>query len=384
MVTRVPVAPEVVEWAIDRTHDPEAIVASIPKAREWIDGASQPTINQLTSFAAQTGTPFGYLLLPHPPKLELPIKDFRDGFEKIEGDEPSADLLAVINQSIRRQDWYRDYALDLDLPEVDVVGRARSWNPAETAADMRKALSYEVTQRRGSWNDQRKHLLRSFEDIGGLTVATSMVANNAHRMLDSNEFRGFSLVDSIAPLVFINTGQTLNGQIFTLAHELGHIWRGVGGVGAEDLRRLPQNRLERWCNDVASEFLVPKSDLREHFIGFETAGLVEQLESLARIFKCGTLVILQALDRHGLQQFDDFQATYASEVARLAEIAAREGPGGGQFYGNQPYRIGERLSHALIDDAIAGRTSIGEAIKLMSFKSLSRFDNYAAYLDKKG
>lgn len=60
--------------------------------------------------------------------------------------------------------------------------------------------------------------MRAFEDLGGLTVATSMVENNTHRLLDPEEFRGFTLVDGLAPLVFVNTRQTLNGQLFTLAH----------------------------------------------------------------------------------------------------------------------------------------------------------------------
>lgn len=384
MPTRVPVAPEVVEWAIDRAHDPEAVVESIPNALGWVKGTSQPTINQLTSFAARTGTPFGYLLLPHPPQLELPIADFREGFETGDSGHPSADLLAVVNQSIRRQDWYRDYATELDLPAVDAVGRARNWDPYDTAADMRRVLEYEVPQRHGTWTDQRKYLLRAFEDLGGLTIATSMVENNNHRPLDLNEFRGFSLIDPLAPLVFVNTGQTINGQIFTLAHEFAHVWQGVGGLGAEDMRWRPQSQIERWCNDVASEFLVPESDLRDHYSELGREELVIQLDSLARIFKCGTLVILQAMNRHGLRRFDDFPAVYDSEVARLKSIAARQNDSGGQFYANQPYRIGARLSHALIDDAIGGRTSIDEAIKLMSFKSLSSFEKYTAYLEQGG
>src|SRR5699024_11786237 len=124
MPVRVPVAPNVVDWALDRARDPEAITDSMPKVREWIAGTSQPTVKQLTSFASRTGTPFGYLLLQRPPELELPVRDFREGFSGESPDEPSADLLAVLHQSIRRQDWYRDYAMENDLAEVEFVGRA--------------------------------------------------------------------------------------------------------------------------------------------------------------------------------------------------------------------------------------------------------------------
>lgn len=385
MAIRVPVSPDVLEWALDRAHDPDAVTEAMPKVWEWLAGDSQPTVKQLASFATRTGTPFGYLFLQRRPDLELPVTDFREGFEGTNLGKPSPNLLAVVHQSIRRQDWYRDYAIDNGLPEVETVGSAKGMSAMQAAAAMRNALNYEVSARRGSWNDQRRYLVRAFENLGGLTVATSMVENNTHRMLNPDEFRGFSLVDRLAPLVFINTTQTLNGQIFTLAHEFAHVWRGVGGVSLEDMRWKPQSDVERWCNDAASEFLVPEADLRQRYSSVRELDLVDQIERLARTYKCGTLVVLQAINQTGLRKFDDYGATYDDEVERLkAFTAGKSGSGSGQFLYNQPYRIGERLSRALIDDALNGRTMLSEAVRLMSLKSLTNFDNYAHYLNRAG
>lgn len=173
MPVRVPVSADVLEWALDRTQDPEAITSAMPKVLEWMAGDSQPTVKQLTSFAARTGTPFGYLLLQSPPALDLPVPDFREGFDGDTLGDPSPDLLAVVHQSIRRQDWYRDYALDNALPEVEIVGSAEGMNPTAAAAFMREALGYEIPQRRGSWNDQRRYLLHAFEDLGGRVCCTN-------------------------------------------------------------------------------------------------------------------------------------------------------------------------------------------------------------------
>lgn len=381
MPVRVPVSPEVLGWALDRSGDADAIADAMPKVREWITGDRQPTMKQLADFAARTGTPFGYLLLRRPPALTLPVPDFREGFAGSTPSEPSPDLLAVLHQSIRRQDWYRDYAIDNELAPVQQVGSAADKSATEAAADMRTALNYEAAARRGSWEAQRKYLLTAFEALGGLTVATSMVENNTHRMLDADEFRGFSLVDPLAPLVFVNTRQTLNGQIFTLAHEFAHVWRGAGGVSLEDTRSVPQSQIERWCNEVASEFLVPEADLRDRWGALRGLELLDQLERLARTYKCGTLVILQTINRAGLRQFSDYDATYDAEVERLKAIATDRGDGGGVFMTNQPFRIGERLSRALIRDALNGRTALSEAVRLMSLKSVTNFDNYARYLD---
>lgn len=380
MPTRVSVTPAVLTWAAELAgRDPGDLTERYPRWNAWLAGNSEPTLRQAEDLARSAGIPFGYLLLEDPPALELPVTDFREGFTP-DVREPSSDLLAIIHQSIRRQDWYREYAEELGLPEVTLVGSGAGATPLEVAAHMRSALTYEVEERRGSWADARKHLLRAFEDQGGLTVATSMVENNTHRLLDPDEFRGFTLVDPLAPLVFINTNQTLNGQLFTIAHEYAHAWLGQGGISREDLQREPDGEVERWCNAVASEFLVPADALVTAYERVAHLDLTEQLEDLATTFRCGTLVLLQSLRRLRLREFADFSAAYAHEEARLLAFASRKPTSGGDFHASQPFRIGERFSRAVISDALAGRTPMTEALRLTSLKSLSSLDTYAERL----
>lgn len=380
MTPRVSVAPDVLLWALDRAHDPEAVTTAFPGVSRWISGEGQPTVKQLQDFAARTGTAYGYFFLSTPPTIELPIEDFREGFDGDRYRDPSVNLLAVLHQSLRRQDWYRDYAIENGFGEVEVVGRAADMSALDAAADMRASLGYEVHSRTGSWADQRKRLLNAFEALGGLTVVTSMVENNTHRPLDLEEFRGFSLVDDVAPLVFVNARQTVNGQLFTLAHEFAHVWKGIGGLSDEDPRRDPQSDVESWCNAVASEFLVPGEDLRQRYSTVRSLSLTDQIDRLAGEYRCGTLVVLQAIRRERLRDFTDFQADYDAEVERLRSFERSETGSGGQFLYNQPFRIGTRLSRALIGDAMAGRTRFTDAVRLMSFKSMKNFDSYASYL----
>lgn len=377
---RVPVSPAVLLWLVDLSgREAGEFADKYSNWENWLAGKGGPTFNQAQQLAKAAGVPFGYLLLQRPPALDLPIPDFREGFDA-DLRQPSSDLLAVVHQSIRRQDWYRDYADYNGLPEVEVVGAGVRGEPDDVAADMRRRLDFEVEERRGSWNEVRRHLLRAFEALGGLTVATSMVENNTHRLLSPQEFRGFSLVDRLAPLVFVNTHQTLNGQIFTLGHEFAHVWLGRSGISLEDPKWEPRGEVERWCNAVASEFLVPRKDLSQHYAGVRDLSIIQQLEGLASRYRCGTLVVLQALRRESLRRFTDFDAVYDAELTRLQKLSEEKASGGGDHYANQPFRIGERFSRAIVSDALSGRTPLIDAIRLTSLKSLSSLDTYASRL----
>ena len=162
--------------------------------------------------------------------------------------------------------------------------------------------------------------------------------------------------------------------------EFAHIWRGASGVGKEDLKFDGGSDIERWCNAVASEVLVPGDDLATRHSEVAAAPLTEALDALAHEFRCGTLVVLQALRRTGKREIDNFNSAYDAEVRRLRGVSAANETSGGDHYNNQPFRIGERLSRALVADALEGRTPVLEAMRLMSMKSLSTFDEYVRRL----
>jgi len=119
----------------------------------------------------------------------------------------------------------------------------------------------------------------------------SGVVSNNRRKLDPDEFRGFALADDRAPLVFVNGADSKAAQMFTLAHELAHIWIGASALSDAGPASSPPAGVELWCNQVAAELLVPTAVLRAELRRDTPVG--EEAQRLARYFKVSTLVALR-------------------------------------------------------------------------------------------
>jgi Zn-dependent peptidase ImmA (M78 family) len=204
--------------------------------------------------------------------------------------------------------------------------------------------------------------------MGILVMCSGVVSNNNRRRLDPGEFRGFAMADRLAPLVFINGADTKSAQMFTLAHELAHIWLGQSAVSDAQLSQLSGNAVELWCNKVAAELLVPISIFRaEYRKGAELQGEVNRL---ARRFKVSTLVILRRVhDAGGLTQ-EEFWQAYRVELQRLREIPRGSG---GDFYLTQAARVSKRFARALIANTLEGQTLHRDAFRMLGFSKLGTF-----------
>lgn len=380
-MTTVAVQRPVLEWARRRSgRDTTEMRSKFRAWDRWLTGDAHPTFNQAQQLADYTHVPFGFLLLTTPPIEALPIPDFRVG--RTATAEPSQDLLDTIYLNQRRQGWYEDYLATFGADPLEFVGSARNLNTNEAAAMITIALDYGLGTRRTLRNIDaaRKHLVQAFEAIGGLVVVSSMVGNNTHRMLDLEEFRGFTLHSANAPLVFVNGHDTKRGQVFSLLHEFAHVWRGDSGVsaGGEPLAE-DRTSTEAWCDQVAAQIAVPADDLRSRYRP-RTEFTVE-LDRLGDFYRCSTLVVLIRLRDLGLVDAHGFNELYEQELDRLLGLIGEQAESsGGTFYNNQPYRIGETFSRALIRDTQRGRTPLTEALSLMSFKSTPVFDKYAEKL----
>jgi len=372
-MTRVSIQPSMLTWARERAGLGQGDLARrFPKLVAWERGEQSPTLRQLEEFARAVHVPVGYLFLPAPPAEPLPVPDLRTLADQPVA-QPSPELLDTLYLCQQRQDWFREYAQWHGLPPVPFVGAAsRQDEPVRVAADMRETLGLSVGERQQlrTWTDALRQMADKAEEAGVLVMASSVVGNNPHRKLDVAEFRGFALVDDLAPLVFLNSADSKAAQMFTLAHELAHVWLGESGVSDVEAGRRPTHQIERWCNAVAAELLVPQDDFRAQYR--PGTSLADEIQRLARHYKVSTLVILRRVFDGGFLDEQGLWAAYRQELERLRTLE-RRGTGGGDFYRTLSVRTGWRFASAVVASTLEGQTLFQEAFRLLGIRKTATF-----------
>ncbi len=368
---RVDINPALLRWARERAGlDTDYLRPRFPRLLSWEQGLSKPTLKQLEKFASATHTPIGFLFLPQPPVETVPIPDFRTvGNKRIQ--RPSADLLETLYVCQQRQEWYRDFARFERFNALPFVGSLNLASDVETAATtIRDTLSLDLEQRRQipTWTDALRNFIGQADEAGIMVMCSGVVLNNNTRVLDPQEFRGFAISDSLAPLIFVNGADSKAAQMFTLAHELAHIWLGQSAISDAEALMIPENRVERWCNKVAAEILVPLKVLIQEYC--PQAALREELDRLARRFKVSSLVMLRRIHDAGGLTKTQYWTEYEKERTRLLALARSKG---GNFYLTQAARVSKRFARALVISTLEGQTLHRDAFRMLGFSKLETF-----------
>jgi len=372
MVIKVQVKGELLRWARKRAGlSLEALGKKFPRLGLWESGEVRPTLKQLESFAATTHVPIGFLFLHEPPDEPLPIPDFRT----VQGravERASPDLRDMIYACQLRQEWFREYAQATGADRLGFVGSKTVASPVvQTADEMRKALGFDVRERAecANWTDALRLFITQADRAGLLVMCSGVVMNNNYRKLDPEEFRGFAMSDELAPLVFVNGADSKAAQMFTLAHEIAHIWLGQTALSDTTVASRGQNEIETWCNRVAAELLAPLESVKSSLRAGEELSVT--VHRLARLLKVSSLVILQRLRDVGWLTGEAFAQAYEAERHRIAEMPKRTG--GGDFYLTTAARYSKRFARALVESTLEGRTLYRDAYRLLGISKAETF-----------
>ena len=349
-------------WAINRAgFDVNQFVEKNPNVYKWLEGEKDPTVKQLEDFSKKVYLPFGYLFLSEPPKESLPIPYFRSSGQN---DKISIHVYDTILLLQQRQDWLRDYLTDNDIMKLPFVSRFKdNFNTTAIVSDIKQTLNLPENWagRFHNWEDAMNHLVEVIEDKGIITVFNGVVENNNYRKISVDECRGFVLVDQMAPFMFINNNDFKSAQMFTIVHELAHIWTGQSA--GFDFRKLQpaDDPVERLCDQVAAEFLVPEQAFNQQWKQHPV------IKTIARHFKVSEIVIARrAMDtvKWSKKQFFDFYDEY-----RKREFTKKEKQsGGGDFFATAKKRISVTFASHIHQAVNSGQLLYRDAYKLTSLK----------------
>ncbi|WP_163400063.1 ImmA/IrrE family metallo-endopeptidase [Flavobacterium fluviatile] len=365
MSTRVEnINKNIIEWAIVRNgNSVEEFYEQNPNVESWTKGDKNPTVKQLEDFTHKVHVPFGYMFLENPPIEKVPLPFFRTGSVN-ETNKVSLNVFHTIQNILDRQNWLTEYLNELDFPNLNFIGKYNiDDNHKVIVNDIRNILKLDLdwASKHNTWEQALDFLTNQIEEAGIIVTFNGIVGTNTRRVIDVNECRGFVLVNSKAPFLFINSADAKAAQMFTLIHELAHVWLGKS-AGFDNQNLIPANDpIEILCDKVAAEFLVPE------IIFMNKWEVVKDFGILSRIFKVSQIVIARrALDLNLITKIN-FLEFYNQYMADFKFKKSNQGSGG-NFYATARKRVSLRFASFVNNAVKENKLLYRDAYKLTNLK----------------
>jgi len=242
-------------------------------------GEKQPSRKQLGVFANVYKRPLITFYLAEPPKTGQRGQDFRQTPDS-RGQRDNGMLDALLRDVKARQELVRDILVEEDdfaVPEFVGSVQLKDGVAAvvQRIADQIGFDHTDISLRKGTPSELFGRLRKAAEDVGIFVLVLGDLGSH-HTQISADVFRGFAIADKVAPFIVINAKDARPARAFTLIHELAHVWLGQTGVSGDISTDQPisQNaRIERFCNDVAGEFLLPDGHFRKAAVEFEPSDI---------------------------------------------------------------------------------------------------------------
>lgn len=369
MKVNVNVSKETLGWIMANINF-DALSSQIAgRLMSWYSGEKVPTFNQIEEASRATGIPLGYFFLSTPPKEDRTLLEYRT-VDSLELEKPSRNLLDTIHDMEQIQEWAKNQMVADGFSELEFVGSMAEVNEVGVfVTQIRRVLDLPRDWFTSSKTpaDSFRSLRSKISDAGVIVMMNGIVGNNTHRPLEINEFRAFAIADEYAPLIFINSNDSINGKLFSLLHEFAHILIGKNNFFNDRYSAQGRvNQIETICNAAAADILVP-SDL---FVEKWNEVISENdakttISALAKYFKCGITVIARKALDHGYITSQEY-----TQISQLAVYLyneqrkkAKENPGG-DYYRTAASRIDQRFFRMLAGSVAEGKTLYSDAFRL--------------------
>lgn len=389
MADRAYITPEILKWARETAKISLDIAASkVNKTSDvlskWETGESYPTIKQAEKLAKVYKRPFSIFFLPEIPKDFQPLQDFR----KSDSVKLTTASIFIMREIQQKQAWLKEVLIDEKQEKLDFVGKYTINDPVKSVAiDILKTLN--ITPGSYSESSAIKEWIKKAELNGIYISRTSFI--HSRLTIEKNELQGFAIADEYAPFIFINSKDWDAPQLFTLVHELVHLWIAATGISNEvefdnkkDKSKL--HPIELFCNEVTANILMP-SELIQNLdkITFVNSKNVFKaaknigVSSFALIVRASNLGIISRTKYNTLrgQVQEDFEKFLEKEAEKKAKQKKQSG-------GPNPYLLrlnkNSRLFTQFVLDAFKGGRVAPTQASLLLNTPVNKFNKLEAQL----
>jgi len=392
MAEKAYITPNVLKWARESARMSEEVACakvsvSSEKLKEWENGDSLPTIRQAQTLAKAYKRPFALLFLPEIPRDFQPLQDFRKS-----GSKPfNTSSVFIIRETQQKQSWIRDLYEENKEKKLSFVGKFNiKDNPEVVAKDILKTL--DINPANYQSDNPIKVWIEKAESKGIFISRTSFI--HSRLKLDSDELQGFAISDEFAPFVFINSDDWNAPQLFTLVHELAHIWIAESGISNEIEQNVKDkdkyHPVELFCNEVAANALIPKEIInnldnvtfqnsKEIFKSAKNLG-ISSFAFLVRAYNLNLInfATYQSLKKDAEYEFGEFLKREAEKKAKQKE---KENKGGPNYFLLQLNRNSRLFTQTVLDTFRGGGIEPSLASNLLNVQ-INKFQKLEAQLYK--
>ena len=360
MADKAYITPNVLKWARESARMVEETAAAkvsvtVDRLKEWEVGISRPTIRQAQTLAKAYKRPFALFFLPEVPRDFQTLQDFRKSGSK----SLTTSSIFIIREIQQKQTWISDVYSENQEDKLAFVGRfSMKDNSQVVAQDILTTL--KINPASYKTNTPIKEWIDAAETNGIFVSRASFI--HSRLKLDSEELQGFAIADPHAPFVFVNSEDWNAPQLFTLVHELAHIWIAETGISNEVELEIKQkgkfHPVELFCNEVAANALMPKEivlsfDVESFQTSKDVFKIAKQLgvSSFALLVRALNLGIISAPVYQKLKKQADIE--YAEYLKREAEKKSKqkekEKPGGPNYFLLQLNRNSRLFTQTVLD-----------------------------------
>ncbi|MCJ7804248.1 XRE family transcriptional regulator [Patescibacteria group bacterium] len=324
MADKAYITPNVLRWARESARMSEEVAASkvsvpIEKLKKWEEGTNQPTIRQAEILAKAYRRPFALFFLPEIPRDFQPLQDYRRKSAKTLG---TASIF-IIREIQQKQAWIRDVYEDNRESKLPFVGKySLGDNPKKVAEDILTTLDIHPLDY--SSENPIKEWIDKAESKGIFISRTSFI--HSRLLLDSEEIQGFTIADPYAPFVFVNSEDWNAPQLFTLVHELAHIWIAESGISNEivpDIKfKETTHPVEIFCNEVAANALMPETIMTN--LKMSTFDSIREVYKISKALGISSFALIYRAFNMERITLDKYQTLKARADKEFEEYLIRE------------------------------------------------------------